>query len=55
VVALVEGDDLPSGELLPPPRLIGVGSTVDVVDLLVSFGKVALQIFGLLFLFGLLC
>jgi hypothetical protein len=45
--------DLPGGEFLLPPWLIGVGSTVDVVDLLVSFGEVTLWIFRLLLLINL--
>jgi hypothetical protein len=36
-----------------PLQLIGVGSTIDVVDLLVSVGKVTLWISKLLFLVGL--
>jgi hypothetical protein len=37
-----------------PPYLIGVGSTVDVVDLL-SFREVVLWFFRLLLLIGLFC
>jgi hypothetical protein len=46
--------DLLGYEFLLPLRLIGVGSTVDVVDLLMSFGEIALWFFGLLLLIDLL-
>jgi hypothetical protein len=45
--------DLPSYEFLLPPWLIGVGSTIDVVDPLLSIGEVALWLFRLLILIGL--
>jgi hypothetical protein len=40
VVAVIKGDG----------DLVGVGSTIDVVHLLMSFGKVTLWFFGLLLL-----
>jgi hypothetical protein len=45
--------DLPDGKLLLLPRLIRVRATVNVVDLLVSLGEVALRILGHLVLLGL--
>jgi hypothetical protein len=45
----------PSGcEFLLPLGLIGVGSTIDIVDLLMSFEEVAIWIFRLLLLIILL-
>jgi hypothetical protein len=46
--------DLPGCEFLLPLRILGDGSTVDVVDLLMSFREIALWFFGLLLLTGLL-
>jgi hypothetical protein len=44
--------DLPGCEFLLSPWLIRIGATIDVVDLLVSFGEVALELFGLFLLIG---
>jgi hypothetical protein len=46
--------DLLGYEFLLPLRLIGVGSTIDVVDLLMSFREITLSFFGLLPLIDLL-
>jgi hypothetical protein len=46
--------DLPGCEFLLPLRILGDGSTVDVVDLLMSFREIAIWFFGLLLLIGLL-
>jgi hypothetical protein len=46
--------DLLGYEFLLPLRLIGARSTIDAVDLLMSFEEVALWIFRLLLLIGLL-
>jgi hypothetical protein len=45
--------DLPGGELLLPPWIIGVETIVDVVELLMSFGEVDLRVLVLLVLLGL--
>jgi hypothetical protein len=44
--------DLLGCEFLLPPWLIWVGATIDVVDLLMSFGEVTLGLFGLFLLIG---
>jgi hypothetical protein len=44
--------DLPGREFLLPPWLIRIEATIDVVDLLVSFGEVALRFFRLILLIG---
>jgi hypothetical protein len=46
--------DLPGCEFLLPLRILGDRSTVDVVDLLMSFREIALWFFGLLLLIDLL-
>jgi hypothetical protein len=44
--------DLPDCEFLLPSWLIRIGTTIDVVDLLVSFREVALRFFMLFLLIG---
>jgi hypothetical protein len=44
--------DLPGCEFFLPPRLVRVGATKDIVDLLMHLGEVTLGILGLLRLLG---